>query len=133
MTGSWFSERWLVEKKRRKKIIGVKKFKAKHGMEVGQCWIFKEITKNKKADGELVQWAVVVALRCFSDGTFPSVTVVALFNLGKVFFCLGTQPSQFIEVLNTRVFRPYQHVMYENKIDYATRRNIYVSEVPCSL
>ena len=49
-------------------------------MEVGQCWIFKEITKNKKADGELVQWAVVVALRCFSDGTFPSV---ALFNYGE--------------------------------------------------
>ena len=40
------------------------------------------------------------------------------------FFCLGTQPSQFIEVLNTRVLRPYQHVMYENKIDYATWRNI---------
>ena len=51
----------------------------------------------------------------------------------NIFFCLGTQPSQFIEVLNTRVFRPYQHVMYENKIDYATRRNIYVSEVPCSI
>ena len=50
------------------------------GLEVGQCWIFKEITKNKKADGELVQWAVVVALRCFSDGTFPSV---ALFNYGE--------------------------------------------------
>ena len=28
------------------------------------------------------------------------------------FFCLGTQPSQFIEVLNTRVLRPYQHVKH---------------------
>ena len=35
---------------------------------------------QKKVDGELVQWAVVGALRCFSDGTFPSV---ALFNLGE--------------------------------------------------
>ena len=42
--------------------------------------MLEEITKTKKEDGELVQWAVVGALRCFSDGTFPSV---ALFNLGE--------------------------------------------------
>ena len=30
----------------------------------------------------------------------------------NTFFCLGTQPSQFIELLNTRVFRPYQHVKH---------------------
>ena len=53
------------------------------GIEVGQCWNFKEKQKQKKEDGELVQWAVVGALRCFSDGTFLSVTVVALFNLGE--------------------------------------------------
>ena len=32
------------------------------------------------------------------------------------FFCLGTQPSQFIEVLNIWVLRPYQHVKHWIKL-----------------
>ena len=34
----------------------------------------------------------------------------------NIFFCLGTQPSQFIEVLNIRVLRPYQHVKHWIKL-----------------
>ena len=39
-----------------------------------------------------------------------------LSTLWPKFFCLGTRPSQFIEVLNSRVLRPYQHVKHWIKL-----------------
>ena len=32
------------------------------------------------------------------------------------FFCLGTQPSQFIKVLNSGILLPYQHVKHKIKL-----------------
>ena len=40
----------------------------------------------------------------------------------KHFFCLGTQPSQFIEVLNSGILHPYQHV--KHKINLTIRPGI---------
>ena len=42
--------------------------------------------------------------------------------LGKSFFCLGTQPSQFIKVLNSGILLPYQHV--KHKINLTLRPGI---------
>ena len=39
-----------------------------------------------------------------------------------IFFCLGTQPSQFIEVLNSGILHPYQHV--KHKINLTIRPGI---------
>ena len=38
------------------------------------------------------------------------------------FFCLGTQPSQFIKVLNSGILLPYQHV--KHKINLTLRPGI---------
>ena len=38
------------------------------------------------------------------------------------FFCLGTQPSQFIKVLNSGILLPYQHV--KHKINLTIRPGI---------
>ena len=38
------------------------------------------------------------------------------------FFCLGTQPSQFINVLNSGILLPYQHV--KHKINLTLRPGI---------
>ena len=40
----------------------------------------------------------------------------------KLFFCLGTQPSQFIKVLNSGILLPYQHV--KHKINLTLRPGI---------
>ena len=40
----------------------------------------------------------------------------------KFFFCLGTQPSQFIKVLNSGILLPYQHV--KHKINLTLRPGI---------
>ena len=45
-----------------------------------------------------------------------SFSCMELFWSIIVFFCLGTRPSQFIEVLNSRVLRPYQHVKHWIKL-----------------
>ena len=44
------------------------------------------------------------------------------FPENKVFFCLGTQPSQFIKVLNSGILLPYQHV--KHKINLTLRPGI---------
>ena len=40
----------------------------------------------------------------------------------ETFFCLGTQPSQFIKVLNSGILHPYQHV--KHKINLTIRPGI---------
>ena len=50
----------------------------------------------------------------------------------KKFFCLGTQPSQFIEVLNSGILHPYQHVKHKINLTIQPGINISVSEVPSS-
>ena len=43
-------------------------------------------------------------------------------NKSISFFCLGTQPSQFIKVLNSGILLPYQHV--KHKINLTLRPGI---------
>ena len=57
---------------------------------------------------------------CFRPNIFETNTET--FFETKCFFCLGTQPSQFIEVLNSGILHPYQHV--KHKINLTIRPGI---------
>ena len=76
-----------------------------------KCWVVQKSCLSVPLLGSRL------GLPLDTSGSEPCINM-----LTDVFFCLGTQPSQFIKVLNSGILHPYQHV--KHKINLTIRPGI---------